>query len=843
MLEVLGADPDCCTSILREFGARLEHLNIVGIHRGLQVFLSSLRHVPALRRLRLSFESYNDWCEGNEIVVVGEGKDDDVNSENEEDESEDADEDDDEDEDDDVFGADSSDYDDDSDFKTERCEPHPSFFQVLRSLLRPHEATLNHLKLESPQLLPLLDGFGSGLQRLTLTLDDDHHLKQGLQQMSAMKHLTLFLDLEDDWAGYRVAALLKSCPGPLERLELRRCTDDGAVRILGEVGLTRLQHLVLSFHWSVVGSLSLGEAVGVALTGLPNLRSFRLLGPEKPTLILSRLSAAAIPKLAVIVFTDNIGIYSLPVTDYSGFRGDDSDTGSEDDDEDDAIFVSMGGGDVERKDGNVEAQVDDVQGHVGDVRGREDDAVQGHVTDVQEGQVNDVQGKVDDFQDDMGESHCEVDEAHGEVDDSKGEVDDIPGEVDDFEGRVGDFKCEVEDVKGEVDDVKGKEDDAKGGDNSVKDEDGDVKRKHGNNEVHVDDVEGQVHDAEGQVVGVQGQDNDAEGQDNDAEGQDNDAEGQVVGVQGQGNDVQGEVVGVHGQVNDVQGEVGEWDDVDEDQDEEDDDDTSDADSSDSYDYDEEEQEEQRATLHHLRLASPQLLPLLDSFASALQRLTLTVDDDHHLKGLQQMTSLKHLTIFLKSDIFCYRVSALLKSCPSSLERLELRRCSDGSVRALGAVGVGLTSLQHLVLSCRRGRSVMAGSLRVALVGLPNLRSLRLLGLDKPTLKLSHLSADTMPKLAVIVFTDGTGSGSDSASDYSGYQDCQDLVRRAAPMPLHVVAVFRVERDRHMMFFGHPAGELCSVCAEAEAASSFRVLKNRPFERVQVEKCIKQNANV
>ncbi|XP_026279514.2 uncharacterized protein LOC113207249 [Frankliniella occidentalis] len=64
LLAVVDTDPECCAGILREFGARLEHLHIVGIRRGreLQVFLSSLRHAPSLQRLRLSFENYNDLC-------------------------------------------------------------------------------------------------------------------------------------------------------------------------------------------------------------------------------------------------------------------------------------------------------------------------------------------------------------------------------------------------------------------------------------------------------------------------------------------------------------------------------------------------------------------------------------------------------------------------------------------------------------------------------------------------------------------------------------------------------------------------------------------------------------
>ncbi|KAE8746640.1 hypothetical protein FOCC_FOCC006624, partial [Frankliniella occidentalis] len=391
-------------------------------------------------------------------------------------------------------------------------------------------------------------------------------------------------------------------------------------------------------------------------------------------------------------------------------------------------------------------------------------------------------------------------------------------------------------------DEDGEDDDTfvgiEGGD--VKGKEGDVELKDGNIQAKVDDVMGDSKANE--IIGEQ----------DDIRGrrEENDVVGDVGDLQGQVDAIQGQVDVVQGQINAVQVQVDDF--LFEEEDFQDDDYWMHI-YSDPFEYDSDNVGDKReqvqppkpnsslfevlrsllrshkATLHHLKLDSPQLLPLLDSFASGLQRLTLALDDDQDLQGLQQMTGLKHVTIFLKSDFSASKVSrvgALLKSCPSPLERLELRGCTYDSVRGLGALG--LTSLQHLVLSC--SQDVLGGALRVALMALPNLRSLRLLGLRAPSLHLSRLSAGAIPKLAVIVFTDGTGSGSDSVTDYSGYQDCQDLVRRA-PMPLHVVAVFREEPDRHMMFFRHPVGELCPLCAEAEAASSFRVLKNRPFERI------------
>ncbi|KAE8746636.1 hypothetical protein FOCC_FOCC006620 [Frankliniella occidentalis] len=499
------------------------------------------------------------------------------------------------------------------------------------------------------------------------------------------------------------------------------------------------------------------------------------------------------------------------------------DEGAEDDD----IFVGIEGsdvkgesvddkdkeGDVERKDGNVIAVVDDIQVEVDDVQGDVDvigeEVVISEEAAIGDGKAKEVIGDQDDLQSKRDEN------------DIVGELDEIHGQVDVAQGRVNGVQAQEDDVQSKVVNFQG---------------DGVV-------------VGEEVLIGEGEGCGTDSAEGKAENEENDVEGEE--GEGKAMEEE---NDVEGE-----------EDEVDEDDDEDEDDDNEDDhnEDDEDVDEDDDeydvtlddifsnlWDYEVEEEEEQQrepdsslfealrslllpheATLHHLKLDSPQLLPLLDPFASGLQRLTLTLDCDHHLKGLQQMTGLKHLTVFLKNDFFVnYGVAALLKSCPSPLQRLELRGCTDDSVRALGAVGI--TSLQHLVLSFRS--SVGALSLGVALAGLPNLRSLRLLGLhNKPTVILSGLSAAAMPKLAVIVFTDGTGSGSDSASVYSGYQDCQDLVRRAS-MPLHVVAVFREERDRHMMFFRHPAGELCPLCAEAEAAASFRVLKNRPFERIQVE---------
>ncbi|KAE8746639.1 hypothetical protein FOCC_FOCC006623 [Frankliniella occidentalis] len=451
--------------------------------------------------------------------------------------------------------------------------------------------------------------------------------------------------------------------------------------------------------------------------------------------------------------------------------------------EDDDVIVNIEGGDIEHQDGNV-------QGVYG---------AQGHVDDGQ-GPVDEVQGQVDEVQ--------------GQADDVQGQAGGIQGQEDDFQGQVDDFQGQghADDVQGEVGDPQGEVNDFQGG---AVDDFGDQL---------MDDLQGQVDDIQAQVDNAQGQVGDVAAE-----------EVHVVGEEDH-------LVGLEDHV------VGEEDHlVDEENEFDDDDNDNEGPFDDHFDLDDVhwvEDEEQRepdsslfvvlrslllsheGTLHHLRLDSPQLLPLLDSFASGLQRLTLTFDGDRDVRGLQQMSRLKHLTVFLKND-YLDKVAALLKSCPSPLERLELRRCTDGAVRSLGAAG--LTSLQHLVLSCHSG----VGSLGVALAGLPNLRSLRLLGLHKPTVTLSPLSAAAIPKLAVIVFMDSTGCGSDSVSEYSGFRDCQDLVRRS-PMPLHVVAVFREERDRHMMFFRHPAGELCPLCAEAEAASSFRVLKNRPFERIQVE---------
>ncbi|XP_052132893.1 uncharacterized protein LOC113206814 [Frankliniella occidentalis] len=201
------------------------------------------------------------------------------------------------------------------------------------------------------------------------------------------------------------------------------------------------------------------------------------------------------------------------------------------------------------------------------------------------------------------------------------------------------------------------------------------------------------------------------------------------------------------------------------------------------------------------------------------------------------------------------VRPLLATCSSPLEHLDIRNCSDQTVRGLGTVG--FASLQHLVLTCAFGhRRWNFHSLDSALAGLPQLRSLHILGLrsPRPPDVLSCLSAASMPNLSLILFTDSfTSAGSfdsevdsdedaDLLADYFGSPVCQDLVRRA-PQPLHVVARvswFASEAPYGcVVFFKHSTADAavvaCSLCDEANVALVMRSGTGTKIqERVQVQ---------
>lgn len=230
----------------------------------------------------------------------------------------------------------------------------------------------------------------------------------------------------------------------------------------------------------------------------------------------------------------------------------------------------------------------------------------------------------------------------------------------------------------------------------------------------------------------------------------------------------------------------------------------------------------RSQLRHVLLCSPGLLPLVDSCASGLERLTIAADGGVGAV-LDRISGLNHLTILQTDDKA--ELDALLESCRCPLERLEILGCSDQVLRSLRSAGPGLGSLRHLELSCSLNKSWDGWSLQEALASLPSLYSLKLNPLwdPRPSDLLACLTTAAIPNLCLVVLIDDSRAASYSLTDYVGLQDCQDLVLRA-PMPTLHVAVLLDQDERHgrrIVFCRHSVAKsvaaLCPLCAEAAEA--------------------------
>ncbi|KAE8746306.1 hypothetical protein FOCC_FOCC006978, partial [Frankliniella occidentalis] len=221
---------------------------------------------------------------------------------------------------------------------------------------------------------------------------------------------------------------------------------------------------------------------------------------------------------------------------------------------------------------------------------------------------------------------------------------------------------------------------------------------------------------------------------------------------------------------------------------------------------------------------PTLLEALRSLLlahSRLERLTVLVDlaggGAEGAAGLRRMRGLKHLAVMLTDDDPAI-LEETLRYCRCALEGLSVAGCNDEMLRALGRMG--LASVKHLELLTGLFQEPWGvESLDVALAGLPNLVYLtvvRLLNV-RPFELLRHLSAASIPNLCLIVFPDNfNAAASYSPTDYPGFGDCHDLVRRA-PKQLHVAV--KLEGDRRILFFRHSVAKsavaVCQVCAETE----------------------------
>ncbi|XP_052124036.1 uncharacterized protein LOC113211238 isoform X2 [Frankliniella occidentalis] len=231
-----------------------------------------------------------------------------------------------------------------------------------------------------------------------------------------------------------------------------------------------------------------------------------------------------------------------------------------------------------------------------------------------------------------------------------------------------------------------------------------------------------------------------------------------------------------------------------------------------------------------------LLPLLDSRPGGLDRLLVTVTVPSRpavvLQPVQRLQDLRILSTDCGMMILKNQIISLLESCKGSLQRLDVGSCRSLTLRVLA--GAQLGGLKHLVLrfgftECR----LEPNALQAALASLPNLHSLHILKLrtPPPPEALACIPAGAIPALSIVFFTDSftAEQDADPSSDYAGFAQCQDLVRRS-PMPLHVVVkvtwrkplVLVPHGERCILFFKHPTtaepdAALCTLCAEAETA--------------------------
>ncbi|XP_026285344.1 uncharacterized protein LOC113211241 [Frankliniella occidentalis] len=250
-----------------------------------------------------------------------------------------------------------------------------------------------------------------------------------------------------------------------------------------------------------------------------------------------------------------------------------------------------------------------------------------------------------------------------------------------------------------------------------------------------------------------------------------------------------------------------------------------------------------------------LLPLLDSRPGALDRLLVTVTVPFRpavvLQPLRRLQDLKLLSSYYGGLIPKNQLVAVLESCKGSpLKRLDVRSCGTQTLRTLA--DAQLSGLKQLVLSFDSDYVLEAGALRAALASLPNLHSLHILKLQTPPPPeaLACIPAGAIPALSLVFFTDSFKTDQDAAepqSDYAGFAQCQDLVRRS-PMPLHVVVkvtwhkrvVWVPHGERCILFFKHPTttepdAALCTLCTEAETALLLRCgVAAKIDDRVQVQ---------
>ncbi|XP_026290054.2 uncharacterized protein LOC113214793 [Frankliniella occidentalis] len=299
-------DTKCCATVLRELGRRLEEMEISGLGRGLKAIFRSLRHATSLRSLRLRFQSYFSECDFrwpqalvlprmHTVALDFEGQ---------------------------GFVGRVYDCDEDEEDEEENVihytETEPTLLEALRSLLLAHSQQLQHVKLQSARLLPLVDSCGSTLRQLSVEVGP--WVGAELRHLRGLNRLSVFAEDGDEADATPVRRLLQTCRCPvLERLDLSLCNDQ-LMRDLGAGALASLQCLWVSgarASWRQ-------ESLEVALAGLPNLRSLGVLGLQGrtpgPAQMISRLSNAAIPKLGVVVFVDSVTCKSDTVTDYLGFR-------------------------------------------------------------------------------------------------------------------------------------------------------------------------------------------------------------------------------------------------------------------------------------------------------------------------------------------------------------------------------------------------------------------------------------------------------------------------------------------------------------------------------------------
>ncbi|KAK3913818.1 F-box only protein 3 [Frankliniella fusca] len=271
-LALEGPDMECCVAVIQEIKSALEYVEVTGLDRGLEVLLESLQVSPPpfVKCLEIRLESYFSKClhwwpmgkvvpKLRSLVLLSSGE---------------------------YFDG------------VKQCGPDPSLLDALRSLMRAHSNRLIYVRLGSPQMLPLLNACSAALPTLSLTVAADQGA--GLKHLRSLKDIRIHMNQDK----FHVDTFLKSSTAPLQRLDLRNCSDR-LVRSLGTLSLGSLQHLALTCGYSgwTVGALQ------VALAGMPNLQSLHVLGVRKPRPfeLLTRVSSAAIPKLTLLLFTDACG--------------------------------------------------------------------------------------------------------------------------------------------------------------------------------------------------------------------------------------------------------------------------------------------------------------------------------------------------------------------------------------------------------------------------------------------------------------------------------------------------------------------------------------------------------